>query len=410
MADQEASTKSSRSGLSNLSVSDNGSQSNETDFMHLDVGERMGIIFSDPHKLVPFILGVVAISLNILAVLAILKIRGPLTSHYRFILSLAMSDILIGISVTLHVISIAVSPTYYPGYGPEKERLTSRCIYVVIKALNTTALNSTLLNLMGMAIDHFLAIVKPLHYPTLMNKQRASIIISIFWCIAILCGFSDFMSGYPKFPRFARRYNYCEFIHLTKYQDEYPMFAIALLCATVMTVTYVNILTVISRRHHGMGFHQDSAVRNKKAVITTLLILGTFVFCWLPMCLFQLIMIIQVKVDPEPIKRWWPILSKADMYLFDLLMLNAICDPIIYAVRTREIRSAYHRLFHQKCLRRKHYNNGEATNTSFLLHDNASKSGMNSIKSSIKMAEYPPSLKQKITFNAGLQYGESVAV
>ena len=383
--------------------------------MSLAVIERMAIIFSDPHKLVPFILGSTAISLNILAVLAILKIRGPLTSHYRFILSLAMSDILIGASVTSHVISIAVSPTYYPGFGPERERLVSRCVYVVLKALNTTALNSTLLNLMGMAIDHFLAIVKPLHYPTLMGKQRASIIISIFWCIAILCGFSDFMSGYPKYPRFSRRYNYCEFIYLTKYQEEYPMFAIALLCAIMMTVTYVNILTVISRRHHGMELHQESAVRNKKAVITTLLILGTFVFCWLPMCLFQLVMIIQVKVDPEPIQRWWPILSKADMYLYDLLMVNAICDPIIYAVRTREIRAAYHRLFRQRCVRKNGYCNGEAaTNTSFLLQETTqghNKPAINTGKSSLKMTEYQPaSFKKKVTINAGNHCKESVAL
>lgn len=397
----------------NLSSLTNSSDRGNVDFMSQDIGERMRSILSDPQKITPFILALIAISLNILAVLAILKIRGSLSSHYRFILSLAVSDILVGTSVVLHILNIGVNPTYYPGAGPEKARLISRCTFIVIKALNTTALNSTLLNLMGMAIDHFLAIVKPLHYPTLMNKQRASLIIGLFWTIAILCGFSDFMSGYPKYPRFSHRYNYCEFIFLTKYQDEYTVFAIALLCAIIMTISYFKIVNVIRRRHHGMEMHQDSAVRNRKAVTTTLLILGTFLICWLPMCLFQMVLIIQVKIDPAPIQKWLHILSKADMYLYDLLMLNAICDPIIYAVRMREIRLGYRRFFCQRC-RKKHNgfsNNGDLnTNTSFLLHDSGSKPRIPSLKSSMKMAEYHPNMTKKVSINVGAYHADSVAL
>ena len=400
--------------LNNLTSSTNNSDRSNVDFMSQDIGERMKSVLTDPHKITPFILALIAISLNILAVLAILKIRGPLSSHYRFILSLAVSDILVGTSVILHILNKCVNPTYYPGVGPENARLISRCTFMVIKALNTTALNSTLLNLMGMAIDHFLAIVKPLHYPTLMNKQRASLIISLFWTTAILCGFSDFMSGYPKYPRFAHRYNYCEFIYLTKYQDEYTVFAIALLCAIIMIISYFKIVNVISRRHHGMEMHQDSAVRNKKAVITTLLILGTFVVCWLPMCLFQMVLIIQVKIDPTPIEKWWHILSKADMYLYDLLMLNAICDPIIYAVRMREIRLGYRRLFRQRCWKKQNgfsHNGDLNTNTSFLLHDNGSKQRTPSLKSSMmKLAEYHPNLTKKVSINVGAYHADSVAL
>ena len=393
--------------LNNLTSPANNSDTGGVDFMSQDIANRMRSVLSDPHRIVPFILAFIAISLNILAVLAIQNIRGPLSSHYRFILSLAVSDILVGISVILHILNIAVNPTYYPGIGPEKARLRSRCTFMVIKALNTTALNSTLLNLMGMAIDHFLAIVKPLHYPTLMNKQRASLIISLFWVIAILCGFSDFMSGYPKYPRFSHQYNYCEFIFLTKYQDEYTIFSTALLCAIIMTISYVRIVNVISRRHQGIDMHQESAVRNRKAVITTLLILGTFVICWLPMCLFQMILIIQVKIDPAPLQKWLHILSKADMFLYDLLMLNATCDPIIYAVRMREIRLGYRRLFHQRCGKRNtSYTNGEATTTSFLVHDNGSKK----LKSSMKMAEYHPNFTKKVFINADGYHGESVAL
>ncbi len=409
MADGEASANSVYAAelpvgnlTTNLSDNDMGS-SNQSGyyFMEYDIGERARAFFSQPTTIVALILGFLAISLNVLAILAISKIRGSFSPHYRFIFSLAVSDILIGASVTMHIINKAVNPGYYPGIGPAEARLRSRCLYVVIKALNTTSLNITLLNLMGMAIDHFLAIVKPLHYPTLMNKHRASVIIATFWAIAILCGFSDFMSGYPKYPRNAHRFNYCEFIYITKYQEEYPTFTIALVCAVIMMVSYAMIVRAIRQRHRGMELlRPDNTVRNKKAVVTTLLILGTFFGCWLPMCMFQLALIIQVKVDPKPLEKLQYILLKADTYLYDLLMLNAILDPIIYAVRMREIQMGYRRLL-AGCTRNK-FNQcstlGETVQTSLVLPEQDHRNNSNA--TCMKMAELHPNAKTQVTVNA----------
>ena len=40
-------------------------------------------------------------------------------------------------------------------------------------------------------------------------------------------------------------------------------------------------------------------------------------------------------------------LLKADQHLYNLLLLNALLDPIVYAVRIREVRVGYIRLFCQ---------------------------------------------------------------
>ncbi len=309
-----------------------------------DVWERVSTLLSQPHHIVALILGFLAIALNILSILAIVKTRRGLTAHYRFIISLALSDILIGMSVTLHIINRIVNPAFQVGYGPWGKRIVARCFYMFFKAMNTTSLNITLLNLMGMAIDHFLAILRPLHYPTLMDKSRATVLIVSFWILAIICGFSDFLSGYPKYYKYTKRYNYCEFIYLTKYQDEYPMFAIAILCLFVMTFTYVCMFLAIRGRHQNVGPVRQEVQRNKKALLTTLLILGTFILCWLPMCLFQIILIIKVKLDVNSVQHLLKVFLQADRYLYDLLLLNAIFDPIIYAVRMREVQYGYRRL------------------------------------------------------------------
>ncbi len=348
------------------------------------IEERAQIILSQPHAIIALILAFLAISMNLLSALAILHQHGALSSHYRFIFSLLMSDILTGSSVILHYVNQIFHPTYPRGLGPIDTRMRSYCMLMFLRALKTTALNSSLLNLMGMAIDHFLAILRPLHYPTLMNKQRASIFIGAFWIIAIICGFSDIMtSWYPKYPKYRHKINYCEFAYLTKYQDEYTVFAIAALCFVTMIVSYIRILSKIRKRHQDLQqLRHETIHRNKKAVITTLLILGTFVLSWLPTCLFQVILIISVYVNREMVETWAPVLAKADYYLFDLLLINAICDPLIYATRMPEIRNGYKRI----CLRcrtrqKRGPVGGESTNTSLLL---------TSFKTSMKNPEFHP--------------------
>ena len=286
--------------LYNQTETTNWTSSNQSDQIYygsfeIDMGDRMRRLLTQPHQIVAMTLGIVGIILNILSILAILRTRRVLTSHYRFIVSLAAGDVLVGSTVMAYYLGQVVNPQYPIGYGPWQARIVSRCIFMTVKSLNTTSLIISLLNLMAMAIDHFLAIMRPLHYPTLMNRRRATILIIGFWIVSLICGFSDFLSGFPRYHRNKHLYNYCEFIYLTKYQEEYPLFAIALVCLLVMCVTYIRMFCTIRARPNMRGPMKQDISRNKKALFTTLLILGTFILCWLPMCLYQVILIIQVS-------------------------------------------------------------------------------------------------------------------
>ena len=313
-------------------------------------------------QVIALVLCCIAIVVNILCLLAILQIHGKLTAHFRLIISLASSDILIATSVMLHMTNNALFPIYLkPGIGPPDYR-RRRCYFVVTKALNTTALNISLLNLMGMAIDLYLAILRPLHYPQLMDKNRANFMISVLWIVAIFCGFSDFFSVIPE-RKHLDRFTYCEMAYMTPYQDEFTVFSIALICVFIMVFIYMRIYLRINRQHMTRLNHLQedktrrsprgltTLTRNKKALVTTLMILGSFMLCWLPLCLFQIILVIQVSVDRSVVEPVIAALVDADQYLYDLLLLNAICDPIVYAIRMPEVQFGYRRLY-VKCTRR----------------------------------------------------------
>ena len=270
---------------------------------------------------------------------------------------------------------------YQPGQGPWDGRLKYRCTFFVIKCLNSVGLNATLFNLMGLAIDHLMTITRPLEYPAIMKTKKVIIMICALWLTAIFAGFTDFFSGIPKYAEFKMVFNYCELIWITMYNDEYLTFALAFVCLVVMLFIYIKIFLVIrqtqnstlqnyrqstedqrklessNRRNPDVQRNAESLRnrqispdnrRNKKPLITTLCILFSFVICWLPMCLFQITLIIVVRLNPAALQHIANSLKYADQYLYDLVLLNCIIDPIIYAVRMYEVQLGYRRLF-RKC-------------------------------------------------------------
>ena len=324
-------------------------------FGEFDISERARIILSRPQHAIALILGTVSIGINLCSLLALTQVRNRLTTHFRLIISLSLSDILVGTSVLMYIINKIVNPAYIVGIGNRSDRLRSRCMFIFIKALNNTGLNVSLLNLMGMSLDHYVAITRPLHYPKLLCKEKARVMIVILWAIAILCGTSDLFSAIPHYHALKEQYNFCEIVWITGYQEEFTVFAMAGTCFITMMFIYVKIYLVV-RKHKSPGESnlKQEVQRNKRALCTTLLILGSFVACWLPCCLYQLTMVIKMKVDPLNLdkmpKQLLYILSILDKYFFDLLLVNCVCDPIIYTVRTFEVKLGYRRLF-RRCFR-----------------------------------------------------------
>ena len=231
--------------LSNTSGTSRDLRDDYSDYDYFNIEDRANRILQEPDKIVAIILVFVAITANIFSLIVMCKIlkntRGP-ASHNALIVSLAASDVLFCLTVLLHIVSKILNPLYYPGFGPEDKRIASRCAYTVIKSLNTTALNVNLLNLMGMAIEHYIAILKPLHHSRLLSRKKYTVLILLLWIIAFVFGFSDFIylfKDWKDWHLYKDKFNLCEFVYISEYHEEYTVLATAFLCLVIMLYAYV---------------------------------------------------------------------------------------------------------------------------------------------------------------------------
>lgn len=323
-----------------------------------DEMDNLGEMMQEPQRIISFVLIPLVLSFNAMSLAAILSIKGTLSSHLCFIVSLAFSDMLVAISSCLFSINEIVNPVYAVGFGSAQRRTLTWCSLVILKALNTTGLLVTLLSLMGMSIDAYIAMLRPSYYLSHRNRSRSGVLAVFLWVIAFVCGFSDLIfSSYGfvvKMPRMRKRYNYCEFTYISLYQDEYIVFALVLLCLVTMSYLYCRVYVFVkSRPRPGTGQLQlqsaPSSTRERKVLITTVFILLTFGICFVPMCALNVSLVIHATVDEDGLLRHQDAFRLTEKHLFNLFLLNGVIDPIIYTIRIPEVRQAYTKLICTKC-------------------------------------------------------------
>ena len=326
----------SQISVSNATNSTVISKEDSDDLDYYDINVRLKQLL-ELHEIVRIILCCISLLLNIIILVALFQVRSRITTHYRLIISLAISDILVGGSVFFHYVRKIFSPVYSLGDGPEQERLTSMCAFLFIKALNTTGLNINLMNLMLLAIDHYMAIMRPLQYPIIMRRSKVLYAIVSIWVTSLILGLSDFFSaiGNDKWEMF----NYCEKVRATTYQEEFTVFAIAPVCLGVIVYIYMRIYVKVHRHRipGNSGLSEREATRHTKALITTLLNIGAFLVSWLPLCVFQITLIVMARTSPRIVMGAHAALMQATYHLYNLLIMHTIADPIIYTVRMKEV-------------------------------------------------------------------------
>lgn len=146
-------------------------------------------------------------------------------------------------------------------------------------------------------------------------------------------------------------------MYCTQYEPDHLMFCVVLVCLGGMTVMYGRIMWILYKyqQQEYVTVTQRKAQRHLRGLITSFIILGLFAVLWLPNSIMDAYTTIRMSQPQthDQMKKVTKLHQYAFWYLYALVILNAICDPIVYAMRMRDIQESLKLLL---CFKRPTFN------------------------------------------------------
>lgn len=262
-------------------------------------------------------LGLLSLLENILVIFAIIKNKNLHSPMYFFICSLALADMLVSVSnawetIVIHLLAnrrLVVEDHFIHQIDNVFDSLI--CISVV----------ASMCSLLAIAVDRYISIFYALRYHSIMTVRRARMIIASIWSFCTGCG-----------------------IVFIIYSDTTPVvvclvamfLAMLLLMASLYSHMFLLAQSHVRRMATLPG--SNAAIQQRaslKGALTLTILLGIFIVCWVPFFLHLVLMIACPK-------NLYCIcfMSHFNVYLI-LIMCNSVIDPLIYALRSQEMRKTF---------------------------------------------------------------------
>ncbi|XP_076872270.1 trace amine-associated receptor 1-like [Brachyhypopomus gauderio] len=261
---------------------------------------------------------------NLLVIITIIHFKQLHTPTNYLILSLAVTDLLIGGLVM----------------PPSMLRLVETCWYLgklfckIHSSLDVTMCNASILNLFLISIDRYYAVCHPLLYPIKMTTKITLFMIFICWALSAFVGFGiAFLElGILGEEDFYYSTIACEggcIVYLSKAASVVFTMIYFYIPAVVLISIYLKIFHVAQRQARSIqngqvktSQHQTSVRKTEiKATKTLAIVISVFILFWAPFFICSL---------------FDPFLGLAfPRGLFDFLSWigysNSTCNPIVYA-------------------------------------------------------------------------------
>ena len=124
-----------------------------------------------------YVVSPIGLIMNILNIVAIANAPTKLSPHSKFVISLAVSDmcILLPSLVTRLARTLLFQYDIYECFSTIAYSYLEPCVTLV-----------SLFNLLALGIDHFIAIIKPLHYKRIVTNSRVSACIVLIWSVSFV--------------------------------------------------------------------------------------------------------------------------------------------------------------------------------------------------------------------------------
>ena len=256
--------------------------------------------------------------------------RNLRTKTNAFLVSLAVADFCVGLSVIPSLFACDITNTCD---WPEHFRSWVNIIRLLFS-------NTSVVNLCLLVLDRFIAIVYPLKYITLMTCRRITQAIFLSWVLTV-------------------SYNVLKnTLCIVLYQNKPCPFAIwvmtivfEILPCVILILCFVSVIFHVRRHDRSartlakqLRFNHQVSFKTpheKSAVIMVGLVIGVFLVCYgmYLRCSFLILFQTSTTINSSP--------CHDEDYKIPLLVLNSAINPLAYAFLKRDIKKEFRRLIGQ---------------------------------------------------------------
>ncbi|XP_076441897.1 uncharacterized protein LOC143280956 [Babylonia areolata] len=270
---------------------------------------------------------------NSLVLVAIMKTRSLRTVTNCFIGSLAAADALVGLIIPPTVIlSYMGLPRNF--YG---------CVFV--NSLVVLLTNISILSLLGVAVERFVAVKNPFLYQRVMTKKRALLVVTLTWIIAIFFGLIPLMGWHLG----SEGFEFCAFTVVIdlRYMVYLTFFGMTVPLLLIMLVIYIYIFHIIRKQRQRTKAQiqlflrdlqqQKREVRGAKGLAYVIIL---FAVCWFPVHIMNCITVFSPQNS-----------APFDWLLAAIVLshANSFVNPFLYAFSNSKFKYAMKRIL---CCRR----------------------------------------------------------
>uniref|UniRef100_A0A3Q0R5Q2 Histamine H2 receptor n=1 Tax=Amphilophus citrinellus TaxID=61819 RepID=A0A3Q0R5Q2_AMPCI len=275
---------------------------------------------------------------NVLVCLAVCASRRLRCLTNCFIVSLAVTDLLLGLLVLPFSALLQLNDEWPLG--------AVFCNFYI--SMDVMLCTASILTLLAISVDRYLAVTMPLRYTSLVLPWRVAVAMVSVWTVSLAVSFLPIQMGWNTVNGTVQNHGpwasegKCRFELNRPYvlTDSLLTFYLPLV---TMCWTYLKILRIARAQAKRIISARPTSValREHKATVTLAGVIGAFVVCWLPY--FILFTVLGLKEHPDP--------STVPEYSIVLWLgyANSALNPILYGALNRDFRSAYTHLLRCRC-------------------------------------------------------------
>ncbi|XP_016064278.1 PREDICTED: histamine H2 receptor [Miniopterus natalensis] len=247
-----------------------------------------------------------------------------------FIVSLAVTDLLLGLLVLPFSAFYQLSCRW--GF--------SGVFCNIYTSLDVMLCTASILNLFMISLDRYCAVTDPLRYPVLVTPVRVGVSLALIWVVSITLSFLSIHLGWNSRSE-TSRVNHTNLSCKVQVNLVYGLvdglvtFYVPLL---IMCVTYYRIFKIAreqAKRIHHASSWKAATIREHKATVTLAAVMGAFIVCWFP---YFTVFVYRGLRGDEAINK------TLEAVVLWLGYANSALNPILYAALNRDFRTAYQQL------------------------------------------------------------------